>query len=348
MDPLTYRQSGVDIEAADAAVRRIAPLAKSTFRAEVLGEIGAFAGFVKVPAGYRDPVLVASTDGVGSKLKLAVLTDRHDTVGIDLVAMGVNDVVVHGAEPLFFLDYLAVGKVVPEKIEAIVAGIAAGCRQAGCALVGGETAELPDFYRPGEYDLAGFAVGVVERTRLIDGSAVAPGDRLLGLASSGLHSNGYSLGRKVIFEVMGLKVGDSLPGFERTVADELLTPTRIYVKPVLGVLKALPVRAMAHITGGGLTGNLPRVLPEGCKAVIERGSWSVPPIFSLIREAGRIGEDEMFRTFNMGIGLVLVVAPEHAEHARGLFSSFGQAVSVIGEIVAGGRGVEYAGRGVGR
>ena len=343
MDPMTYKQSGVDIEAADAAVRRIGPLARSTFRPEVLGEIGAFAGFVKVPAGYQDPVLVASTDGVGSKLRVAFLADRHDTVGIDLVAMGVNDVLVHGAEPLFFLDYLALGKVVPEKVEAIVKGIVEGCRQAGCALVGGETAELPDFFAPGEYDLAGFAVGVVERTRIIDGSQVQPGDRLLGLASSGLHSNGYSLARKVIFERMGLKVGDPLPGLGRTVAQELLMPTRIYVKPVLELLKAVPVRAMAHITGGGLSGNLPRVLPAGCKAVIERGGWSAHPIFALIRENGKIAEDEMFRTFNMGIGLVLVLAREHAEHARGLLASFGETVSVIGEIVAGSRGVEYTG-----
>lgn len=348
MDPLTYKQSGVDIEAAEAAVRRIAPLAKSTFRPEVLGEIGAFAGFVKVPAGYREPVLVSSTDGVGSKLKVAFLADRHDTVGIDLVAMGVNDVLVHGAEPLFFLDYLAVGKVIPEKIEAIVKGVAEGCRQAGCALVGGETAELPDFYPPGEYDLAGFCVGVAEQSRIIDGSKVTPGDRLIGLASSGLHSNGYSLARKIVFERMGLKVGDPLPGLGKSVADELLTPTRIYVKPVLDLLKAVPVLAMAHITGGGLTGNLPRVLPAGCKAVIERGSWTVPPIFTLIRKSGKIDEAEMFRTFNMGIGLVLVVGGEHADHCGGLLTSLGEAALIIGEVQAGSGGVEYVGGGAAR
>jgi len=343
MDPLTYKQSGVDIEAAEAAVRLIAPLAKSTFRPEVLGEIGAFAGFVTLPAGYREPVLVSSTDGVGSKLKIAFLADRHDTVGIDLVAMGVNDVLVHGAEPLFFLDYLAVGKVVPEKVEAIVKGVAEGCRRAGCALVGGETAELPDFYAPGEYDLAGFCVGVAEKSRIIDGSAVKPGDRLLGLASSGLHSNGYSLARKVVLERMGLKVGDPLPGLGKSVGDELLAPTRIYVKPVLDLLKAIPVRAMAHITGGGLTGNLPRVLPAGCKAVIERGSWTVPPIFTLIRESGKIAEAEMFRAFNMGIGLVLVVAREQADHCRALLASLGETAWIIGEVQAGSRGIEYAG-----
>ncbi|MBI4591144.1 MAG: phosphoribosylformylglycinamidine cyclo-ligase [Candidatus Rokubacteria bacterium] len=348
MDPLTYKQSGVDLEAAEEAVRRIGPLARSTFRREVLGEIGAFAAFVKVPAGYREPVLVSSTDGVGTKLKVAFLADRHDTVGIDLVAMGVNDLLVHGAEPLFFLDYLALGKVVPEKIEAIVKGIVEGCRQAGCALVGGETAELPDFYAPGEYDLAGFAVGMVERGRIVDGSKVTPGDRLLGLASSGLHSNGYSLARKVVFERMGLKVGDPLPGLGKSVADELLAPTRIYVKPVLDLLKAVPVRAMAHITGGGLSGNLPRVLPNTCRAVIDKGTWPVPSIFPLIREAGRVAEAEMFKTFNMGIGLVIVVAPEHVEHCRGLLASFGETVSIIGEIRTGARGVEYAGERLGR
>jgi phosphoribosylformylglycinamidine cyclo-ligase len=348
MDPLTYKQSGVDIEAAEAAVRLIAGIARSTFRPEVLGEIGAFAGFVKVPAGYREPVLVSSTDGVGSKLKVAFLADRHDTVGIDLVAMGVNDVLVHGAEPLFFLDYLAVGKVVPEKIEGIIKGIAEGCRQAGCALVGGETAELPDFYAPGEYDLAGFAVGVAERSRIIDGSAVKPGDRLIGLASSGLHSNGYSLARKVVFEVMGLKVGDPLPGLGKSVADELLTPTRIYVGPVLDLLKAVPVRAVAHITGGGLTGNLARVLPAGCKAIIERGAWTVPPIFTLIRKSGKIDEAEMFRTFNMGIGLVLVVAREHADQCGGLLTSLGETALIIGEVQAGSGGVEYVGGGAAR
>ena len=342
MDPMTYKQSGVDIEAADAAVRRIGPLARSTFRPEVLGEIGAFAGFVKVPAGYRDPVLVASTDGVGSKLRVAFLADRHDTVGIDLVAMGVNDVLVHGAEPLFFLDYLALGKVVPEKVEAIVKGIVEGCRQAGCSLVGGETAELPDFYPPGEYDLAGFAVGVAERTRLIDGSQVKPGDRLLGMASSGLHSNGYTLARKVIFERMGLKVGDLLPGLQRSVADELLTPTRIYVKPILDLLKAVPVHAMAHITGGGLTENLPRVLPRGCRAVVRRGSWPVPPVFGFLQKAGRIADAEMLRVFNMGVGFVCVVPSEHANQARTRLEAARVPTWMIGAIRRGPRGVSYA------
>jgi phosphoribosylformylglycinamidine cyclo-ligase len=342
VDPLTYRAAGVNIEAGDEAVRRIARLAARTQRPEVLGGIGAFAAFCRVPAGYQEPVLVSSTDGVGSKLKVAFLAGRHDTVGIDLVAMGVNDLLVHGAEPFYFLDYLAVHRVEPDRVEAIVAGIAAGCSQAGCALVGGETAEMPDFYAPGEYDLAGFAVGVVERSRIITGAEVAPGDRVLGLASSGLHSNGYSLARAVVFDRLGLKVDDVIPGVGRSVADELLAPTRIYVKPVLGLLRALPVRAMAHVTGGGITENLPRVLPEGCRALIRRSSWPAPPIFSVIQEAGRVEESEMRRTFNMGIGYLVVVRPEDAEPARALLGAAGEAVFEIGEIEAGAREVRYA------
>ncbi|HEY4911856.1 MAG TPA: phosphoribosylformylglycinamidine cyclo-ligase, partial [Methylomirabilota bacterium] len=275
MDPLTYREAGVDISAGDEAVRRIGPLAASTRRPEVLGGIGAFAAFVTIPTGYREPVLVSSTDGVGTKLHVAFATDRHDTVGIDLVAMGVNDLLVHGAEPLYFLDYLAVHRVDPARIEAIVSGIAEGCRRAGCALVGGETSELNALYAPGEYDLAGFAVGVVERSGIVTGAEVRPGDRVLGLASSGLHSNGYTLARKVIFERLGLKPGDTIPGLPRSVADELLEPTRIYVTPVLELLRSVPVLAMAHVTGGGITGNLPRVLPDGCQAVIDPRAWPV-------------------------------------------------------------------------
>ena len=342
MDPLTYRAAGVDIEAGDEAVRRIARLAARTQRPEVLGGIGAFAAFCRVPAGYDEPVLVSSTDGVGSKLKVAFLADRHDTVGIDLVAMGVNDLLVHGAEPFYFLDYLAVHRVEPARVEAIVAGIAAGCGEAGCALVGGETAEMPDLYAPGEYDLAGFAVGVVEQRRIVTGAEVAPGDRVLGLASSGLHSNGYSLARAIVFDRLGLKVHDPLPGVNRTVADELLIPTRIYVKPVLGLVRALPVRAMAHITGGGITENLPRVLPERCRAVIHPSTWPLPPIFRVLQDAGRVEEAEMRRTFNMGIGYVLVVRPEDAEPAGALLRSAGESVFEIGEIEAGPRGVRYA------
>jgi phosphoribosylformylglycinamidine cyclo-ligase len=338
--PLTYRHAGVDIEAGDEAVRRIAPLARSTFRPEVLGDIGAFAGFVKLPAGYREPVLVSSTDGVGTKLKVAFMADRHDTVGIDLVAMGVNDLLVHGAEPLFFLDYIGCARLEPARIEAIVAGVVEGCRQAGCALVGGETAELPDLYAAGEYDLAGFAVGVVEQSGVIDGRHVAPGDRILGLASSGLHSNGYSLARRIVFEVLRLDVDAMLPGTGASVADELLTPTRIYARAARALLGEVEVRAMAHVTGGGITGNLPRVLPAGCRAVVSRSAWSVPAVFATLREAGRVADAEMFRTFNMGIGYVVVVSPERADQAAATLRRAGETVHALGEIVAGERGVE--------
>jgi len=342
MDPLTYRSAGVDIGAGDHAVRRIARLAASTTRPEVMGGIGAFASFVSVPAGYREPVLVSSTDGVGTKLKVAFLADRHDTVGIDLVAMGVNDVLVHGAEPLFFLDYLAVHRVDPARVEAIVSGVAEGCRRAGCALVGGETAEMNELYAPGEYDLAGFAVGVVEKGRIVTGSEVRPGDRVLGLASSGLHSNGYTLARQVIFDRLGLKPGDPVPGLGRSAADELLEPTRIYVKPVLSLVKSVPVLAMAHVTGGGVSLNLPRVLPEGCQAVIDPRAWPVPPIFGIIQEAGLVDDAEMRRTFNMGLGYLLVVRPGDAAGAAQTLSAAGERVFDVGEIKAGARSVVYA------
>jgi phosphoribosylformylglycinamidine cyclo-ligase len=338
--PLTYRDAGVDIEAGDEAVRRLAPHARSTTRPEVLGGIGAFASFVRVPAGYTEPVLVSSTDGVGSKLKLAFLADRHDTVGIDLVAMGVNDVLVHGAEPLYFLDYIGASRVDPARIERIVAGVAEGCRQARCALVGGEIAELPDLYAAGEYDLAGFAVGVVERRRILDGSAVRPGDVVLGLASSGLHSNGFSLARRIVFDVMGLTIDAKLPGTGRTVAEVLLEPTRIYVGAVLPVREHL--HAMAHVTGGGLPGNLPRVLPEGCRAVVRRPAWtaSMPPVFATLQQAGGVSDEEMFRTFNMGIGYVLVLPAERVGTVAASLRAAGETVHAIGEIVAGERGVE--------
>jgi phosphoribosylformylglycinamidine cyclo-ligase len=328
MDPLTYRAAGVDIRAGDEVVRRIAPLAASTHRPEVLGGLGSFAAFCRVPFGLQDPVLVSSTDGVGTKLKIAVMADRHDTIGLDLVAMGVNDVLVHGAEPLFFLDYLAVHRVEPERIEAIVAGIAAGCRQAGCALVGGETAEMGALYAPGDYDLAGFAVGVAERSALITGEHVSAGDRVLGLASSGLHSNGYTLAREAIFGRMGLSLGDPIPGVGRSVGEELLEPTRIYVKPVLALIRELRVKAMAHITGGGLTENLPR-------------AWPQPPIFAAIQRAAAVDDAEMRRTFNMGIGFVLVVAPEDAAAAARRLEALGERVYPIGDIVPGPRAVDY-------
>jgi len=342
MDPLTYREAGVDIGAGDEAVRRIGPLAASTRRPEVLGGIGAFASFVALPAGYREPVLVSSTDGVGTKLAVAFAADRHDTVGIDLVAMGVNDLLVHGAEPLYFLDYLAMHRVEPTRVEAIVAGVAEGCRRAGCALVGGETAEMSALYAPGEYDLAGFAVGVAERSGIVTGAEVRPGDRVLGLASSGLHSNGYTLARKVIFERLGLKLGDTVPGLGRSIAEELLEPTRIYVRPVLELIRSMPVLAMAHVTGGGITENLPRVLPEGCQAVIDAGAWPVPPIFRVIQEGGQVEEPEMRRTFNMGLGYLLVVRAGDADRAAGSLTAAGERVYEVGEIRPGTRSVRYA------
>lgn len=340
MDPLTYKQAGVDIDAGDEATRRIAPLARKTLRPEVIGGIGGFAGFFRVPEGFKEPVLVSSTDGVGSKLKVAFKADRHHTVGIDLVAMGVNDLLVYGAAPLYFLDYIGISRLDPARVEAIVAGVVEGCHQAGSALIGGETAELPDLYAPGEYDLAGFAVGVVERAAIIDGRAIAVGDRILGLASSGLHSNGYSLARRIVFDVLRLEPGDPLPGVGRAVADELLEPTRIYARAVHGVLKAATVRAMAHITGGGLPGNLPRVLPEDCRAVIRRGSWPVPPVFATLQRAGRIADEEMYRTFNMGLGYVLVVPPTDVDQAMRALAHADERVFEVGEIVRGARAVE--------
>ncbi len=340
MKPLTYRQAGVDIDAGDDAVRRITPLARATNRAEVIGGVGGFASLVGLPSKYREPVMVSSTDGVGSKLKIACLAGRHDTVGIDLVAMGVNDILVPGAEPLYFLDYISVGRLDPGQIEAIVGGVAEGCRQAGCALVGGEMAEHPDSLPPGEYDLAGFAVGIAERQRLIDGSKIRPGDVILGLASSGLHSNGYSLVRRIVFDVMKLHVTDTLPGTGRLVADELLTPTRIYVRSIQTLLETVEVRGMAHVTGGGVTGNIPRVLPHGCRARLIRSSWSPPAVFETLRQAGRVEDAEMFRTFNMGIGYVVIVPSGDADTAARVLRGAGEKVTRIGEIVAGERGVE--------
>jgi len=339
---LTYAGAGVDIAAANRAVDLLRGIAQSAGRPEVLGGIGGFSGLFALDVRrYREPVLVSGTDGVGTKLKVAMLMNRHDTVGIDLVAMCANDIVTCGAEPLFFLDYLAVGRLLPEKVAAIVAGVAAGCREAGCALIGGETAEMPGFYGPEEYDLAGFVVGVVEKDRIIDGSRISPGDCLIGLASAGLHSNGYSLARKALFEAAGYRVDTYCPELGRTVGIELLTPTRIYVKTVLDLLEKFDLKGIAHITGGGITENLPRILPEGTAARLERNSWPVPPVFGLIQKIGRVADEEMFRTFNLGLGMILVIPSGQAGDCLARLAEINERAYLVGQVVAGDRKVEY-------
>jgi len=340
-DRITYKDSGVDIDAGNNFVKMIKPFVKATSRPEVMADIGGFGGLFSLNSGkYKNPVLVSGTDGVGTKLKLAFMADRHDTVGIDLVAMCVNDIIVQGAEPLFFLDYLATGKLDPAKAATIVKGIAAGCVQAGCALIGGETAEMPGFYADGEYDIAGFTVGVVDRDNLIDGSSITVGNRIIGLASSGLHSNGYSLARKVIFERMGLAIDSIIPETGNTVADELLTPTKIYVKSVLNLLRDFTINGIAHITGGGLLENIPRVLPGGCKAILRKGSWPVLPIFTILQNAGNIEDAEMLRTLNCGIGMVLVVPEDQTDDILIRLSGLNEKASIIGEIAKCDQGNE--------
>ena len=328
-EPLSYRDAGVDIDAGDALVEAIKPYAKRTMRPEVLAGIGGFGALCRIPVKYREPVLVSGTDGVGTKLKLAFALGRHDTVGIDLVAMSVNDVLVQGAEPLFFLDYYACGKLEHRIATAVIRGIARGCELAGCALIGGETAEMPGMYPEGEYDLAGFCVGVVERERILDGAGIRAGDRLLGLASSGAHSNGYSLIRRIL-ERARPKLDVDFHG--RTLGEAILEPTRIYVKSVLALLEAVPVKGLAHITGGGLTGNVPRMLPRGTRAVIARAAWPLPPLFSWLQSAGDVADAEMHRVFNCGIGMVAAVAPEHAARAAELLSAAGETVYEIGAV----------------
>jgi len=337
---ITYKDSGVDIDAGDLFVRKIKSYVKSTFRSEVLTHIGGFGGLFELKK-YRNPVLVSGTDGVGTKLKIAFLIRKHDTVGIDLVAMCVNDIIVQGAEPLFFLDYFATGKLKPLVHADIVKGIATGCKQAGCALIGGETAEMPSFYAEDEYDLAGFAVGVVEKKKIVDGSTINSGNVLIGLASSGLHSNGYSLVRKVLLDVSGYAVRDVLPEFGKPLGDVLLTPTRIYAKTILALLKEFDIRGMAHITGGGITENTPRMLPEGTTALIRKGTWEIPPIFSLIRLKAGIDDEEMYRDFNMGIGMVLAVPEKQADMVMKKARKLGEKAYLIGEIVKGKQGVKY-------
>jgi phosphoribosylformylglycinamidine cyclo-ligase len=332
---LTYRDAGVDIDEGDRLVELIKPHARPTMRPEVLAGIGGFGGlFALDVAKFKQPVLVSGTDGVGTKLKVAFAADRHSTVGIDLVAMCVNDIAVVGAEPLFFLDYYATGKLSAEQGAEVVKGIAEGCRQAGCALIGGETAELPGFYERGEYDLAGFAVGCVDRPRIVDGTKVTVGDVVIGVASSGLHSNGYSLARKALLEKHPLDARfESCGG--RTLADLLLEPTRIYAKDVLALLEAVPARSIGHITGGGLPGNVPRNLPDGTRAVLEEKRWSRPPIFDLIEREGNVPRDEMYRTFNMGLGLTVVVAPGDERAALAVLAARGLSAWTVGAIERG-------------
>ena len=338
--PVTYREAGVDIDAGEELVERIKPHVRRSMRREVLGGIGGFGALVEVPLDrYRKPVLVSGTDGVGTKLRLAIDTRRHDTVGIDLVAMCVNDVVVQGAEPLFFLDYFATGKLDVGVGERLIAGIVEGCVQAGCALVGGETAEMPGMYHGEDYDLAGFCVGIVEKDSIIDGSATRAGDVVLGLPSSGPHSNGFSLIRKIL-EVAGADLNAPWDG--ATLLDRLMAPTRIYVKPVLGLIAQLPVHGLSHITGGGLVENIPRVLPEGLEVVLERKAWRREAVFDWLQRQGQVADAEMYRVFNCGIGMTIHLAPENADRAIGILREMGQEALVIGEVRAGTRGVVIA------
>ena len=329
--PLSYRDAGVDIDAGDALVERIKPLAKKTLREGVLAGIGGFGALFEVPKRYQEPVLVSGTDGVGTKLKLAFHLDKHDTVGIDLVAMSVNDILVQGAEPLFFLDYFACGKLHVDTATEVIAGIARGCEIAGCALIGGETAEMPGMYPDGEYDLAGFAVGVVEKSLIIDGRSIAPGDAVLGLASSGAHSNGYSLVRKII-ERAHADFDADFHG--RPLRDVVMAPTRIYVKPLLALMRDRKIKGMAHITGGGLTENLPRVLGENLTAVLRRDAWTMPPLFTWLQGHGGVADAEMHRVFNCGIGMAVIVAAADADAAMAQLRAAGETVWCIGAIAA--------------
>lgn len=338
----TYRDAGVDIDAQDRALAQVKKMVRKTYTPEVLSDQGAFGGLFKLPLkGFKEPVLVASADGVGTKLKVAFATGRHTTVGCDLVNHCINDILVQGARPLFFLDYLATGRLDPDTVADVIGGVAAACLESGVALLGGETAEMPGFYADGEYDLAGFVVGLVDRRRILDGSAVKDGDVLVGLPSTGLHTNGYSLARKVFFEQLGLAPDHHLPELGRTVADELLAVHRCYLNPLQPLLEADLVHALAHITGGGITDNLPRVLPENLRAVIKVGAWEVPPVFRLLAEKGQVPEGDMWRSFNLGVGMIAAVPPKHLERALRLLFEAGCAGFPMGNIVMGERGVEY-------
>jgi len=345
---ITYKQAGVDIDAGDEMVDLIKPMVRSTFSPRVMDNFGSFAGLFRLDFGeklfkkkYKDPVLAACTDGVGTKLMIAFGMGVLNTVGIDLVAMNVNDLICGGAEPLFFLDYLGVGRLDPKKMAEIVSGITDGCRQSNCSLIGGETAEMPSFYKPDEFDMAGFAVGVVERSRIIDGGRAKAGDVVIGLAGNGVHSNGYGLARRVLLEIAGYKLSDKPEELEGcSIGEELLKPTRIYVQPILRLLdhyeSTMPVKAMAHITGGGLPGNVPRVLPKGLTVRIKRDSWPIPPVFKLIAKKGPVDMSEMFRVFNMGIGYVVIVSPRYARSVMAQLSECGERCYQIGKVVKGG------------
>ncbi|PYQ81713.1 MAG: phosphoribosylformylglycinamidine cyclo-ligase [Acidobacteria bacterium] len=340
---MKYKDAGVDIDAGNEIVRRIRSLARSTFTPGVLSDIGSFGGLFRLDRDrYQDPVLVSSADGVGTKLKVAFMTGRHDTVGADLVNHCVNDILVQGAEPLFFLDYLATGRLSPVVAEQVVAGVARACRENGCALIGGETAEMPGFYADGEYNIAGFIVGIVEKSKLIDGRSVVPGDVLIGLPSTGLHTNGYSLARRVFFEAAGWKVDTFVRELNAMVGDVLLAPHRSYLPLIKPFFDRQSMKGLAHVTGGGITDNLPRVLPDGCAAEIDRQAWTVPPIFRVLQQRGDITDAEMFRTFNMGIGLVIVCASREADRIINTLSRAGEPNAIrIGFVVSGDRTVTY-------
>ncbi len=332
---LTYADAGVDVDKANRLVDDIKIIAKGTKRPGVIGSIGGFGGLFAPNFSDMDkPVLVSSTDGVGTKLKIAFMMDKHDTIGIDLVAMCVNDIAVQGADPLFFLDYISMGELKNEKAKDIISGIAEGCKQAGCALIGGETAEMPNMYSDGEYDLAGFAVGAVDDAKIIDGSEIRNGQKIIGIASTGVHSNGYSLVRKICFDILGLKIDEHISELGKTIGEELITPTKIYSDIIQGIIKNNPVNGFAHITGGGIDENIIRVIPQACKAVLNKGSWEIPPIFKFLQEAGKVEESEMMRTFNNGLGLMAVVPEDAAQTILEMLNAMNEKAYIIGEVAS--------------
>ncbi len=344
-EKLTYKAAGVDVEAGYEAVKLMKEHTKRTMIPGVLGELGSFGGFFEIAKeNYKNPILVSGTDGVGTKLQIAFMTGKHDTIGVDCVAMCVNDVACHGAKPLFFLDYIGTGKLKPNVAADIVKGVCDGCVQAGCALIGGETAEMPGFYEDGEYDLAGFAVGIVDKENIINGSRVSEGDVLIGIASSGIHSNGYSLVRKLFFGVNNFDINTRFDELEGTLGEELLKPTKIYVKTVQALIGKHQINGIAHITGGGFIENIPRTIPSGLKAIIKPGSWDIPPVFKLMQKLGNIEEKEMFNTFNMGIGLVLAVRKEDAKDILSTLGDWGEKAYIIGSVAKGEGGIEFCGR----